>query len=126
MAALEEERTIARGHAAIGVTRGITDSYASVSTIRPATTPSATVRTSILPIRKRASPVVSTGISARSTRGRSTVDGDFIPFARSLGRAHVGLEWVGEVLGLAGHLAIQELHDAHRIGRLTVIHEDEL
>ena len=30
-------------------------------------------------------------------------------------------ERVAKVLGLAGHLAIQKLHDAHRIGRPTVI-----
>jgi hypothetical protein len=36
-----------------------------------------------------------------------------------------GLERIGEVLGLAGHLAIEELHEAHRIGRLAVIREDE-
>src|SRR5208337_2830423 len=36
-----------------------------------------------------------------------------------------GLERVGKVLGLAGHLAIPELHDAHRIGRPAVIGEDE-
>jgi len=36
-----------------------------------------------------------------------------------------GLERVTEVLGLAGHLAIQELHDAHRVGRLAIVREDE-
>src|SRR5271165_1491172 len=35
------------------------------------------------------------------------------------------LERVAKVLGLAGHLAIPELHDAHRIRRLAVIGEDE-
>src|SRR5208282_1761260 len=42
--------------------------YASVSTMRPAATLSANSRTSILPMRKRASWSVSTGISARSSR----------------------------------------------------------
>jgi hypothetical protein len=34
-----------------------------------------------------------------------------------------GLERIGKALGLAGHLAIQELHHAHRIGRPAVICE---
>ena len=36
-----------------------------------------------------------------------------------------GLERVTEVLGLAGHLAVQELHDAHCVGRLAIVSEDE-
>src|SRR5271169_628122 len=36
-----------------------------------------------------------------------------------------GLERVRKVLGLASHLAIQELHDAHRIRWPAVILEDE-
>src|SRR5271166_3096238 len=36
-----------------------------------------------------------------------------------------GFERVGKVLGLAGHLAIQKLHDTHRIGRPAVIREVE-
>src|SRR5579859_1181308 len=36
-----------------------------------------------------------------------------------------GLERVGKILGLPGHLAVQELHDAHRIGWAAVIGEDE-
>src|ERR1700734_4265520 len=94
--------------------------------MQPPATPSASFRTSILPMRKRASSAVSTGLSARSsTRGRAAV----LPISsRSLnpGRAREsGLERVGEVLGLAGDLAIEELHDAYRIGRPAVIREDE-
>src|ERR1700677_3791596 len=37
-----------------------------------------------------------------------------------------GLERVGEVLGLADHLAIEELHDAHCVRRPAVIGEGEL
>src|SRR6202045_4237867 len=50
--------------------------YASVSTMRPLTTPAASTRSSILPIRKRASRTVSTGSSARSsTRRRVSATG---------------------------------------------------
>src|SRR5271170_7139490 len=94
--------------------------------MQPPATPSASLRTSILPMRKRASSAVSTGISARSsTRGRATV----LPISsRSLNPTRVRgsrVERVGKVLGLAGDLAIEELHDAYRIGRPAVIREDE-
>src|ERR1700734_3918569 len=94
--------------------------------MRPPATPSASLRTSILPMRKRASSAVSTGISARSsTRRRATVP----PISsRSLNPTRArgsGLERVGKVLGLAGDLAIEELHDAYRIGRPAIIREDE-
>src|SRR5271156_4067843 len=94
--------------------------------MQPPATPSASLRTSILPMRKRASSAVSTGISPRSsTRGRATV----MPISsRSLNPRRVrgsGLETVGKVLGLAGDLAIEELHDAYRIGRPAIIREDE-
>src|SRR3978361_883670 len=36
-----------------------------------------------------------------------------------------GLERVAELWGLTGHLTIQELHNANRIGRLAIIREDE-
>src|ERR1700736_5969448 len=50
--------------------------YASVLTMRPLTTPAASTRSSILPIRKRASRTVSTGSSARSsTRRRVSATG---------------------------------------------------
>src|SRR5271166_877535 len=100
--------------------------YASVSTMRPPAAPSDSIRMSILPMRKRASWAVSTGISARSsTRGRTAVapiSSHSLNPTRARGS---GFERVGKVLGLAGHLAIQELHDAHRIGRPAVIREDE-
>src|ERR1700693_3186022 len=100
--------------------------YASVSTMRPPAAPSASIRTSILPIRKRASWAVSTGSSARSsTRGRAAVAPISSHSLNPLRARRSGLERVAKVLGLAGHLAIQELHDAHRIGRLAVIGEDE-
>src|ERR1700730_19413285 len=35
------------------------------------------------------------------------------------------LKRIAEVLGLAGHLPIFELHDAHRVRRLPVVSEDE-
>src|SRR5579859_4678753 len=35
------------------------------------------------------------------------------------------LEGVTKVLGFAGNLAIEELHDAHRVGWLAIISEDE-
>ena len=50
---------------------------------------------------------------------------DFILFARPNAPSKPGLERVRKVLGLAGHLAIQELHDAHRIGWPAVIRQDE-
>src|SRR5271166_2319058 len=94
--------------------------------MRPPATPSASIRTSSLPTRKRASWAVSTGISARpSTRGRATVapiSSHSLNPTRARGS---GFERVGKVLGLAGHLAVQELHDAHRIGRPAIIREDE-
>src|SRR3954447_7095539 len=100
--------------------------YASVSTMRPPATPSASIRTSILPMRKRASWMVSTGISPRSsTHGRTTVAPISSHPLNQVRARRSGLEGVAKVLGLAGHLAIQELHDAHRIGRLAVIREDE-
>src|SRR5258708_22350569 len=34
------------------------------------------------------------------------------------------LERIAEILGLAGHLPIEELHDAHGVRRLTVIGQD--
>src|SRR5271165_6299650 len=94
--------------------------------MRPPATPSDSIRTSILPMRKRASWAVSTGSSARSSaRGGATVapiSSHSLNPTRARGSR---LERVGKVLGLAGHLAIQELHDAHRIGRSAVIREDE-
>src|ERR1700722_7909520 len=36
------------------------------------------------------------------------------------------LERIAEILGLARHLALAKLHDAHRIGRPPVIAENEL
>src|SRR5258707_6230166 len=100
--------------------------YASVSTMRPPATPSASVRTSILPIRKRASWAVSTGSSVRSsTRGHATVAPISIHPLNPLRARRSGLERVAEVLGLASNLAILELHDAHRPGRLAVIGDDE-
>src|SRR5271165_2475959 len=100
--------------------------YASVSTMRPPATPSANIRTSILPMRKRASWAVSMGSSARSsTRGHATV-APISPHPLNPLRARRSwLERVAKVLGLAGHLAIQKLHDAHRVGRPAVIGEDE-
>src|SRR5271155_6127200 len=100
--------------------------YASVSTMRPPATPSASIRTSILPMRKRASSPVSTGISARSsTRGRATVGPISFHSLNPTRARGSGFERVGKVLGLAGHFAILELHDAQRIGRPAVIGEDE-
>src|SRR5271165_5815348 len=100
--------------------------YASVSTMRPPAAPSASTRTSILPTRKRASSAVSTGISARSsTRGVAAAAPISSHSLDPLRARRPGFERVGEVLGLAGHLAIPELHDAHRIGRPAVIGEDE-
>src|ERR1700730_2641452 len=93
--------------------------YASVSTMWPPATPSGSIRTSILPMRKRASWAVSMGSPARSsTRGHATVTPmSPHPSAQPIARA--------KVLGLARRRAIQRLHDAHRIGRLPVIGEDE-
>src|ERR1700722_4455862 len=100
--------------------------YASVSTMRPPATPCASTRTSNLPIRNRASRTVSTGISAlSSTRGRA-IGGSLLSHAfDQMGARRSRLEGVTEVLCLAGDLAIQKLHDAHRIGRLAIIGEDE-
>src|SRR5208283_3542463 len=101
-------------------------SYASVSTMRPAATPSANTRTSILPIRKPASWAVSTGISARSsTRGRAIVVSTSPHPLNQMGARSSGLERIAEILGLARDLPIEELHDAHRVGRPAVIREDE-
>src|SRR5271166_5019442 len=68
----------------------------------------------------------SSRVSARSsTRGGAAVPPiSSHPLDQMRARGS-GFERVGKVLGLAGHLAIQELHDAHRIGRPAVIHEDE-
>src|SRR5271165_3784783 len=100
--------------------------YASVSTMRPPATPSAKTRTSILPMRKRASWALSTGISPRSSRrGGAIVVSISSHSLNQMGARRSGLERVAKVLGLAGHPAIQELHDAHRVGRLAVIGEDE-
>src|SRR5271166_486081 len=100
--------------------------YASVSTMRPPAAPSASVRTSILPIRKRASSAVSTGNSARSsTPGGANVAPVSSHSLDPLRARGSGFERVGKVLGLAGHLAIHELHDAHGVRRPAVIGEDE-
>lgn len=42
-----------------------------------------------------------------------------------MGARRSRLERVTEILGLAGHPAIHELHDAHCIGRLAIVCEDE-
>src|SRR5271166_3909067 len=100
--------------------------YASVSTMRPPATPSSRFRTSILPMRKRASSAVSTGISARSsTRGRAAFAATLSHSLDPTRARGSGFERVGKVLGLAGNLAIHELHDAHRKGRPAVISKDE-
>src|SRR5580658_1641505 len=91
--------------------------------MRPPAMPSASARTTILPIRKRASWPVSTGSSAlSSTRGLAPASPHPLD---PLGTRRSGLERISEVLGLASDLAIQELHDAHRIGRLAIVGEDE-
>src|SRR3984885_12302891 len=100
--------------------------YASVSTMRPPATPSGSIRISILPMRKRASCAVSTGIFARSsTHGRTTGAPMSFHSLNQMRARRSGLERVAKVLGLAGYLAIQELHDAYRVGRPAVIGEDE-
>src|SRR5271166_3567574 len=68
----------------------------------------------------------SSRVSARSsTRGGAAVPPiSSHPLDQMRARGS-GFERVGKVLGLAGHLAIQELHDAHRVGRPAVICEDE-
>src|ERR1700733_10387105 len=101
--------------------------YASVSTMRPLATPSASIRTSILPMRNCASCAVSTGSSARSnTRGRATTAPISLHPLNPLCARRSRLERVAEVLGLAGNLAIQKLHDADRVRRLAIIGQDEL
>src|SRR5271165_2718714 len=100
--------------------------YASVSTIRPPATPSASIRTSSLPMRKRASWAVSTGNSARSSTCVHTVVEPISPDPLNPSRARRSrLERITEVLGFAGDLAIQELHHAHRIRRHAVVGENE-
>jgi hypothetical protein len=95
--------------------------YASVSTMRPLATPSVSVRTTILPMRNRANWAVSTGSSARSsTRGHATVAPISPAPLDPVRPRRSGPERVGKALGLAGHLAIRELHDAHRTGRPAV------
>ena len=42
-----------------------------------------------------------------------------------IGARRPGFKRVTEILGLAGHLAIPEFHDADRVGRLTVVRQDE-
>src|SRR5271156_5702657 len=42
-----------------------------------------------------------------------------------MGARWSGLERIAEVLGLAGHLAIDKLHDADGIGRPVVVGQDE-
>src|SRR6516165_4074481 len=94
--------------------------------MRPPATPSASIRTSILPMRKRASSAVWTGSSAlSSTRGHAPVTAISPHPLNPIRARRSRLERVGKVLGLAGHLAIQELHHAHRIGWPAVIGEDE-
>src|SRR5271170_3803262 len=94
--------------------------------MRPPAAPSASIRTSILPMRKRASSAVSTGSSDRSsTPGRAAVAPISSHSLNPSRPRRSRLERVGKVLGLAGDLAIQELHDAYRIGRPAVIREDE-
>src|SRR4051794_38528498 len=94
--------------------------------MRPAATPSASTRTSILPMRKRASWTVSAGSSARSsTRGRTTVAAISPHSLNPLRARRSGLERVAKVLGLTGHLPIHEFHDTYRMGRPAVIGQDE-
>src|ERR1700710_2569218 len=77
-------------------------------------------------MRKRASSTVSAGSSARrSTRGKPSVAPDSFDPLNPLCARRSGLERVGEVLGLAGNLAIQELHHAHRVRGPAVIGERE-
>src|SRR5580658_2201597 len=69
---------------------------------------------------------VSAGISARSgKRGRTIVVSVSSHSLDQMGARRSGLERLTEILGLAGHPAIQEFHDAHRVGRMAVIGEDE-
>src|SRR5208337_5333562 len=77
-------------------------------------------------MRKRANSAGSMGSSARSsTREHATVAAISLHPLNQMCARRSRLERVAEVLGLAGHLAIQELHDAHRIGRSAVMREDE-
>src|ERR1700720_1244869 len=64
--------------------------------------------------------------SARGSRGASprAVRISPHPFDPSSAR-RPRLKRIAEVLGLAGHLPIFELHDAHRVRRLPVVSEDE-
>ena len=126
--ALEEKRPIARGDAAIGVTRGVADAIGLGLDDAAA--------------RHAFGQYPHEHFADEKTSELGGVDGQLRPIQHA--RAHAlsrrfhpirstqwrarrsGLERVGEVLGLAGHLAIEELHDAHRIGRPAVIREDEL
>src|SRR5690348_5801175 len=95
--------------------------------MRPPATPSARTRTSILPMRKRASRTVSMGSSARSSTRERAIGASLSSHALGqMGARRSGLEGGAKVLGFAGDLAIQELHDAHRVGRFTIISEEEL
>src|SRR5271166_3101064 len=94
------------------MTRGVADAICLGLDDAAAATPSANTRTSILPMRKRASWAVSTGISVRSsTRGRAIVVSTSSHSLDQMGARRSGLERLAEVLGLAGHPAIQELRD---------------
>ncbi len=42
-----------------------------------------------------------------------------------LSASWAGLEWIGKVLRLSRHLFAPELHDAHRVGWLAIIGQDE-
>src|ERR1700733_12672392 len=100
--------------------------YVSVSMMRPRATPSANTRTSILPMRKRATLAGSTRIPARSrTRGHAIVMSLSSHVLNQMGARRSGLERLAKKLGLARHPAIHELHDAHRVRRPAVIREDE-
>src|SRR5215469_13997708 len=89
--------------------------------------PSGRARASVLPMRKRASKTVSMGSSARSSTREVAIGTSYSSHVLDqMGPRRSGLEGITKVLGLASNLAIQELHDAHRVGRLAIVGEDEL
>src|SRR4051812_37326968 len=93
----------------------------------PQTTPSANSRTSTFPMRNRANSHVSTGVSLRFTTrtcfAAAPISSGSLHPARA-GRR--GVKGSRKVLRFVDDLAIQELHDADRRGRATIVGQYEL
>src|SRR2546423_411335 len=100
----------------------LTDEFTAIASIGAVPLRRHSVRA--MPMRHRARESVSVGSSERAADGHPYGGQVSGPPLDPLRPRRPRLEWIAEILGLAGHLPIEELHDAHGVRRPPVIVQD--